>query len=70
MCKYCKNVKTGNDYKPLLITALNCGMLGRIDIDIYLSYESKLTINVDSSNSGLMSEQTKINYCPMCGERL
>ena len=71
MCKYCKNVKTGNDYEPLIELKLNFGMIGKPTMDIFLMPESKLTVDIlfpDQSND--KTKSIKIKYCPMCGERL
>lgn len=71
MCKYCKNVKTGDDFEPLINLNLNFGMIGKTQMYIYLAQESKLTADLlfsDQSNDKVKS--IKIKYCPMCGERL
>ena len=71
MCKYCKNVKTGDDFEPLINLNLNFGMIGKTQMYIYLAQESKLTADLlcpDQSND--KTKSIKIKYCPMCGERL
>jgi hypothetical protein len=71
MCKYCKNVKTGDDFEPLINLNLNFGMIGKTQMYIYLAPESKLTADLlfpDQSND--KAKSIKIKYCPMCGERL
>ena len=34
MCEYCKNLETGDDYKPIIEKKLNCGFLGKASADV------------------------------------
>ena len=76
MCEFCKNVKTGDDFNPILDKDFNCGILGKINVCIDLSYEHEMRIGIFTiSKSGYDSTEVgytkkKIKYCPMCGERL
>ena len=71
MCKYCENVKTGDNFEPLINLNLNFGMIGKPQMYIYLAPESKLKVDLlfpDENND--KAKSIKIKYCPMCGERL
>lgn len=73
MCKYCKNVKTGDDYEPLIELKLNFGMIGKPEVCVYITHDLKLCTHLYNPNpdfKGNIDKSIKIKYCPMCGERL
>ena len=72
MCKYCKNVKTGNDFDPVLKATVNLGRAGQQEIDVYLAPNAKLKMDIlfPNPNDMGLGKEVKIKYCPMCGERL
>lgn len=71
MCDFCKNVKTGDDYEPLIRLEVDLGMIGKPELSISLAPDSLLCADVlfpDYSHD--IQESVEIKYCPMCGERL
>ena len=69
MCKYCENIKTGNDYCPILSRELPFGILGNVWFDIVLigdvCHNPFISLQYQEGE-----ERVKIKYCPMCGEKL
>ena len=79
MCEYCKNVKTGDDYEPILNDKIELGRFGVFDCDVYLGghrinspslYFSYLYENNEGVGDTGSEKGVPINYCPMCGEML
>lgn len=69
MCKYCENVRTGDDYCPIISTELPFGILGDIWFDVVLvgNMQKDPAISLQYQDG---EERVKIKYCPMCGEKL
>ena len=77
MCEYCKNVKTGDDYKPMVSEKIFWGCAGTITCDVVLvSYpDGEPAISLQYINELIPTDHgrahnAKIRFCPMCGERL
>ena len=77
MCEYCENCKTGNDYNPMIEKVFSLGIVGELFCDVVLTSfpddEAALSLQY-STNSGSYDHgglsRIKINYCPICGEKL
>lgn len=73
-CKFCKNVRTGNDYYPLISSKIDFGFFGIADNDIYLSRKSNrkavITVELVGNYTGETSRSCVIDFCPMCGKEL
>lgn len=75
MCKYCKNVDTGDDYNPILSAHIDFGFFGNVDADVYLRRAINGNVVLDLSlceddGSANDSYINFIKYCPMCGRKL
>jgi hypothetical protein len=75
MCKYCENVKTGDNYEPLLSKDVNLGFAGKFFSNVYMGKNSKnkpsLEMEIGMYNlDTYRSEEITINYCPICGCKL
>ena len=77
MCEFCKNVETGDDYREILRSEIDCGFIGTLDIGVALcrKYEDGTPVMaLDTclyfSDCHTNSVKVPIKYCPICGEKL
>lgn len=78
MCQYCKYAKTGDDYKPIVGRAISLGIAGEMACDAVIvpvivpgDKGAELAIQYTMLQGNANGEvRVKINYCPMCGEKL
>ena len=73
MCKYCKNVTTGNDYNPIVSTEFDFGFIGKLSVDaVILGNNGGARIGIsacmDQADSN-MEKTVKMNFCPICGQK-
>ncbi len=76
MCEFCKNVDTGNDYKAILSNRIDCGIMGKLNIDVAICRRSlngipimELGVCMDASDD-FANVDVPIKFCPMCGKEL
>ena len=77
MCEFCKNVDTGDDYKAILSNTIDCGIMGKLSVDVALCRKSpadaipimELGVCMDTSDN-YANVDVPIKYCPMCGKEL
>lgn len=72
MCKYCKNVVTGNDCEDLIQYKIPIGDFVVMDIGTYLGErhgKPLLRLNAIVGTQGSEVE-TPVKFCPMCGTDL
>lgn len=73
MCKFCKNIVTGNDFEAIIEGDIN----GDIDgyYNVYLAqapHRRRPTLQVDVTllNTPIVMDAIPVHYCPMCGINL
>ena len=76
MCDFCKNVFTGNDYKPIVSSTADLGFAGEISTDVVLVRDMKtgkaameLSSCMDAKDIWSVDD-APVNFCPVCGEKL
>ena len=76
MCEYCKNVRTGDDYNPMISEFIPMGYFGRLLCDVVMAKKDGMpVISLQYGNTYMPDAcgkevSVKVNYCPMCGEKL
>lgn len=73
-CKFCKNVRTGDDYYPLISNKIDFGFFGTADNDVYLSRnpngKAVIIVGLVGNYTGETSQSCEIDFCPICGKEL
>ncbi len=62
MCDYCDK---DADLEFIIDETIDCGALGKLDFSVSVQGYDDLLLECD----GIIGK-SKINYCPMCGEKL
>lgn len=75
MCRYCKNVVTGDNWEDLLSTEVYLNATDKkkikfLDVGVGITYGRKLQLAVISNGDELRYVSVPIKYCPMCGTKL
>ena len=77
MCDYCKNVITGDDYRPLFNIPIHISIgkqqaeIG--EIDVFLDTAANLQANLMVGGCDKSIEYIKkipVKFCPMCGQSM
>lgn len=76
MCKYCKNVKTGDDWEDLFCIPIDV-KVGKnaapfLEFSGGIGSDGKLVVSIAAGEAWTeyCSKRIAISYCPMCGEDL
>lgn len=78
MCKYCQNIKTGDDYQSLLEIPINI-QIGSFKLPDDNAYSNSVEISIDPGELSVWAwlggecqhvDSIPISYCPVCGQLL
>ncbi len=75
MCRYCKNVLTGDDWKDLLNTGIYISAIETekhkiLEAHVGITSDPSLELSIFGSSMVEYGTCIPIKYCPMCGTKL
>lgn len=71
MCKYCEEHTTGDCNDSLFTKIIKMNGVALLEADVFIN-DDELELYIDEIRDGIqiLKKKRRINYCPICGEKL